>query len=690
MNVFDLQATLSLDTSGYDKGLNNAANTAKKAGSNIGSIFGGTLASNLATQGINAIMSGTQAAIGSISNLTQSAVDSYAQYEQLVGGVDKLYGEASAKVQAYADEAYKTSGMSANQYMETATSFSASLIQSLGGDVNQAAEMTDVAMRAMSDNVNTFGSSMESVTNAFQGFAKGNYTMLDNLKLGYGGTKTEMERLIADAEKLNDTFTAQRDEEGNLLLNFADIITAIQTVQEAQNIAGTTNKEAMSTIEGSAMATKAAWENVITAIGRGEGLDEALDGLLNSLFGGENGGGLIENMLPRIATAIKGFGVFFERIVPVITEKLPGLVSTLVPVFVSAIKSLFVSISNSNLPQLATILLDSLKLLAEDVIEELPNLLQNAISTVIGVLESLADFAPSFIPLVVSTLAELVQIIIDNADLLIAAAIGLLEALVVGITESLPILLEAAPQLIASLTAALFSSAYRLMMAGYEIIVQILVGLADALPSLSQATGELIPLMCTELLDQLPELIVVGLECLGAIVSGIVEAVPTLLYAVFESGDIIRTTFANVFKEYNWKELGENIVQGILDGVGALASMVTDAANNIASNFLETTKKALGIHSPSTIMRDVIGKNMMLGWQEGIDENAPSLQGVVDDMMVEPKLSLSSEGIGGIGMTLAGSLNGLQVVAPIYIGNTLLDTFVTDAITRQEYISGGR
>lgn len=177
MNVFDLQATLTLDTSGYDKGLDDAAKSAEKAGNNFKSVFGGTLVSNLATQGINAIISGTQAAASGIANITKSAVDSYATYEQLVGGVDKLYGEASAKVQAYADEAYKTSGMSANQYMETATSFSASLIQSLGGDVNEVAEMTDVAMRAMSDNVNTFGSSMESVTNAFQGFAKGNYTI---------------------------------------------------------------------------------------------------------------------------------------------------------------------------------------------------------------------------------------------------------------------------------------------------------------------------------------------------------------------------------------------------------------------------------------------------------------------------------------------------------------------------------
>jgi hypothetical protein len=180
-----------------------AESAGKSAGGKLSGAIGGALGGlgGVLKVGLGAAVAGVTAAGGAVAAFGKSAVDSYANYEQLVGGVDKLYGDASGKIQQFADEAYKTSGMSANQYMETATSFSAALVNSLGGDVNKAADMTDVAMRAMSDNANVFGSDLGSVQNAFQGFAKQNYTMLDNLKLGYGGTKSEMERLIADANE---------------------------------------------------------------------------------------------------------------------------------------------------------------------------------------------------------------------------------------------------------------------------------------------------------------------------------------------------------------------------------------------------------------------------------------------------------------------------------------------------------
>ena len=196
------------------------------------------------------------------------AVEGYASYEQLAGGVKKLYGDASNTVMRFAQDAYKTSGMSANQYMEQATSFSAALVSSLGGDTAAAARQTDVAMRAISDNVNTFGSDMDSVQNAFQGFAKQNYTMLDNLKLGYGGTKQEMERLIADA----NAYAAANGKAADLSIDsFSDIVTAIELIQEKQGIAGTTAKEAATTIEGSIAMTKAAWANLLAEFGKEDG-----------------------------------------------------------------------------------------------------------------------------------------------------------------------------------------------------------------------------------------------------------------------------------------------------------------------------------------------------------------------------------------------------------------------------------
>ncbi|ACV22566.1 Phage-related protein [Slackia heliotrinireducens] len=234
---------------------------AQSAGDSFGAKFGGVAKAAVAAAGLAAV--GKAAA-----DFTTAALSSYANYEQLVGGVDKLYGDASGKLQQYAAEAYATAGMSSAQYMEQATSFSAALVSSMGGDVDAAADMTDVAMRAISDNVNVFGSDMQSVQDAYQGFAKQNYTMLDNLKLGYGGTKSEMERLIADANAYAEANGLAADLS---IDNFGDIVQAIQYIQEEQGIAGTTAKEASQTISGSIEMTKAAWANLLQELGNPDG-----------------------------------------------------------------------------------------------------------------------------------------------------------------------------------------------------------------------------------------------------------------------------------------------------------------------------------------------------------------------------------------------------------------------------------
>lgn len=280
-------------------------------------------------------------AIDMTKAIVGGAVSSYSSYEQLVGGVDKLYGDASGKLQQYAQQAYKTSGMSANQYMQQATSFSAALINSLGGDVDKAADQTDKAMRLMSDNVNTFGSDAEAVQNAIQGLSRENFTMIDNLKLGYAGSREGMQNLIADAEKYAQTvkemgfdeYAEQMKDTGlsaeelrqryDELTNstdlsidsFSDMIDAIDIIQEKQHIMGTTAREAMTTIEGSVTATKAAWQNFLTAIGSGneDMIRQSVAGIVSGIFGtfdeesGKRVGGIINNVAPvviRVGQAI--------------------------------------------------------------------------------------------------------------------------------------------------------------------------------------------------------------------------------------------------------------------------------------------------------------------------------------------------------------------------------------------------
>lgn len=259
-----------------------------------------------------------------VVDLTKAAVGAYSQYEQMVGGVDKLFGSASGKLQQYAAQAYQTSGLSANQYMEQATSFSASMISSLGGDVSKAADMTDLAMRSMADNVNVFGSSMEDVQNAFQGFSKQNYTMLDNLKLGYGGTKSEMQRLIQDAS----TMTAEQEKLGVTVdansMSFSNITAAIAVMQEHMGIAGTTSREAAGTIEGSVNMMKASWANFLTALGSGEGISDVTSQLLESVgYVAQNVGRRVLQVGDSIAQAIPGM-------VPKVSQALANMWNTAV------------------------------------------------------------------------------------------------------------------------------------------------------------------------------------------------------------------------------------------------------------------------------------------------------------------------------------------------------------------------
>lgn len=292
-NVFELFAKLSLDGKGYDKSLGDALSKTKAFASKVGSAI------KVATAAVTAAGAAVGTAVGA---LTKQSLDAYADYEQLVGGVETLFKSSAKLVQQYADEAYKTAGLSANEYMETVTSFSASLLQSLGGDTKKAAEYADMAIRDMSDNANKMGSDMSAIQVAYQGFAKQNYTMLDNLKLGYGGTKTEMERLIEDAEKLDSTFKASRDETGALAMSYADVVDAIHIVQTEMGITGTTAKEASETISGSVASMKSAWSNLVTELGKKNGdISGKTKALADSIVT------VMRNIVPRIE-------VIFENI----------------------------------------------------------------------------------------------------------------------------------------------------------------------------------------------------------------------------------------------------------------------------------------------------------------------------------------------------------------------------------------
>jgi phage-related protein len=361
------------------------------------------------------------AAATGIAVLTKKALNNYAEYEQLVGGVDTLFKDSSAKVQEYAANAYKTAGLSANEYMDTVTSFSASLLQSLGGDTEAAADMANVAITDMSDNANKMGTDMASIQNAYQGFAKQNYTMLDNLKLGYGGTKEEMQRLIDDANALN---AAQGKYTNYSIESYADIVSAIHDVQVEMGIYGTTADEASTTIQGSVSSMKAAWSNLLTGIADDNAdfktlIEQFVDSLVT----------VGENIIPRINIIIQG-----------LTQLITEASQTIIPMAVQIL------------------------------LENLPSIVAAGMDLIIALVSGILDNIDMLIDCVLEMVDVIVDKLIDNLPKLIDGGIRLIAALANGLIRAIPNLVSKIPQIISSIVKGIISGIPAIFDVGKNIV----------------------------------------------------------------------------------------------------------------------------------------------------------------------------------------------------------------------------
>ena len=375
MNVFDLYAKIALDKSEYENGLEDASGKT--------SSFADKLKTGLSTAA-KVGAAGMAAAAAGVAALTKASIEQYGEYEQLVGGVETLFKASSDVVQQYAANAYKTAGMSANEYMETVTSFSASLLQSLDGDTAAAAEKADLAITDMSDNANKMGTSMEMIQNAYQGFAKQNYTMLDNLKLGYGGTKEEMQRLLDDANALN---AAQGNYTNYTIDSYADIVDAIHTVQTEIGITGTTQLEASTTIQGSIASMKAAYDNFITGLGdENADMAELITNLLGSTVT------VAENLLPVVEKILENIGVVVQEKGPEMIEKFVGYAIEKLPQVIDLGMKMVMAIVSGlakNLPQIVRSVLDMMATIVKTFVSSLPNIVDVGKQIVKGLWEGI-------------------------------------------------------------------------------------------------------------------------------------------------------------------------------------------------------------------------------------------------------------------------------------------------------------
>lgn len=660
-----------IDSSGFKDGLGKLGGIASKS---LGAV----------TKATAVMATGIAAATGAVAMLTKASVQQYAEYEQLTGGVETLFKDSSAQVMEYADNAYKTAGMSANEYMNTITGFSASLLQGLGGDTKKAAEIGNQAVIDMADNANKMGTSLENIQNAYQGFAKQNYTMLDNLKLGYGGTKSEMERLLADAQKLTGVHYD--------ISNFSDVIQAIHTVQDNLGITGTTAKEAMSTIEGSLNMTKAAWSNMLTGMADDNAdFDKLVDNLVESV------GAFGENILPRIEIALNGVGELINKLLPVILNKVPEIISSILPGMVEAGTNIVASLGNAilqslptvitygmqliqnllsgiqqALPQIATIAVQVASSLITGIANILPQLLVVGMQAIAQLANGLAQQAPTLIPIAITCITQLVQGFIDNLPAIFDAGWSLLDGLVQGIINALPTLIEALPQIINGIINYFVTCFPKMIENGSNILLSLVNGLIQALPQLIAALPEIINSIVTFVTTNLPQIIDTGIQVLLALIDGLIQALPQLiamlptiitainngllahLPELINAGIQIIVALAqglaqaipqligaipqiisalwDAFTSVNWADIGSNILKGIGAGIkGAITGMV-QVGIQACKTLKDSVLNFFGIHSPSHVMRDEVGKMLMAGIGVGITQGLTSLISTAKDV----------------------------------------------------------
>lgn len=598
MNLFELFVKIGADTTEANKGIDEVGQ--KTSG------LGEKLKSGLATAGKVAV-AGVAAGATAIGALGTKAVAAYADYEQLVGGVETLFKDSQDQVMDYANNAYKTAGLSANEYMETVTSFSASLLQSLDGDTSAAADKANLAITDMSDNANKMGTDMTSIQNAYQGFAKSNYTMLDNLKLGYGGTQAEMERLLADAEKISGI---KYD-----ISSYADIVDAIHVVQTEMGITGTTAEEAASTIQGSFGMMKSAWQNLVTGMADP---DQDLGVLVGNftdsvVIAGNNLIPRIQELLPRIVEAT-------TSLIGTVSEQLPAILGTVLPSLVEGATNLVTGLMAA-LPSVLSVFADVaptvINTLVPALIELLPQITQTGIDVIVSLAQGIADALPQLIPAATDAIIKIVEVLTspENLGNLIDAALAIILALVDGLVDATPKLIAAVPDVITNLVTAIIANMPKILEAGVEITMALADGLIKALPELIAAIPNLILGIVQGIIDNLPEIIMAGPKIIAALATGLIEAIPDIVMVIPQ---LIRS-IVDTFLSFDWGSIGKNIVEGIKNGFVNMWNSFKQTVENVFTGLVDGVKSFLGIASPSKVFAG-IGGYMAEGLGQGFDK----------------------------------------------------------------------
>lgn len=586
MDIFNLYAKLSLNTDDYEKGVEKA----KGGASSLMDVFSGTLLGNVVSDGLRTVANGIteigKTAANMAVSIGKASLDSYADYEQLVGGVETLYKDSAATIEKYAQAAYKNVGLSANDYMDTATSFAASLVSSLSGDTEKAAEMSNTAISDMADNWNKMGSSVQSVQDAYRGFSKQNFTMLDNLKIGYGGTKTEMERLLADADTLN---AKQGVYTKYSIDSFSDIVQAIHVVQTEMGITGTTAKEAATTIQGSTASMKSAWANLLTGIADPEqNFQSLMDEFVDSVITAGN------NIIPRIKeivpTLIDGLSELVTQLAPYVS----GVIMELEPTIEEGLQALFGGLS-SVASELQPIVADVFSFFGDAIISGLTSAIESSdfsflldiFNNVKTAIENIANIIDSFknnanaawdaISAKIQEVVAFVQPYVETAMQVIGQVVTQVITDLTPVIQSIGEAFSAAWSLVQTVWA--WASAF--FQAIFQAIVVIFAPFAPIISGFFQGAWIII--------QSIWNVAVSFFQTVFDLITGVFSTIDAVLSGDFQSAwESIQGIFDGAFGFFS--TVGQNAVEGIKGGIaavwGGLVSFVQGLWDGIKSIFV--------------------------------------------------------------------------------------------------------
>lgn len=628
----------------------------KEAGDGF-TVFKGILA-NLGTQAINGAINGLKSMGSALVNVGKQAIESYADYEQLVGGVETLFKDSAPIVQKYADEAYKTAGVSANEYMETVTSFSASLLQSLGGDTKKASEYSNRAIIDMSDNANKMGTSMEMIQNAYQGFAKSNYTMLDNLKLGYGGTKEEMARLIQDASKMTDVQKELGITVDGSSMSFGNIVNAISVVQKQMGIMGTTSEEASKTISGSVNAMKGAWSNLLTGMADdnadfGELINNFVDSILT----------VGDNLIPRIQQVITGISKMIsgllKELVPKLVKEIPPLLQQTLPVLIEAVQTSIQAIMDV-LPMVIETISQMIPEIISTLLTMLPQLVDVGIKGILSLIQGLSDALPQLIAMLPDIIMQIVDTLLDNLPMIIETGIQVLVALINGLAEALPKLIDYIPQIVETIVEVLLDNLPLVIDGAVQIIVALVNGLISSLPKLATMVPRIIFTIVSTLGKNIGQIFNTGGQILASLINGISSLLGNLGKTAGKIATTIIDKIKNLPKEMlNW---GKDMIQGLIDGIKGMVNKVGDAVKGVANkikNFLHFSRPDEGpLREYETWMPDFIQ-----GLSNSLDKASPNLINQVKQLSsdisqaMQPNMAINGS---NLAQTTSNNINTIE------------------------------